>query len=211
MRELPRIARRRVEQLGAAKANGDEHNRTHDRAGAAKLEMIRELVRAGMDVARLNFSHGTHEGHASDLRRGAASIGPLAAEAGVRPHASSRGTSARRRVSAMSESNRLKYLKFALQVFAVLFIFGFYPLTVVWPSGWAWHAGQSEYLQMLTAIYATLGVLLWPASRDPVRHVASSPSPSGPASFTLPLWLCSRLPTCSTSATCTATFQRFSL
>jgi pyruvate kinase len=27
------------------------------------LEAIRELVRAGMDVARLNFSHGTHEEH----------------------------------------------------------------------------------------------------------------------------------------------------
>src|SRR5271155_3373167 len=26
--------------------------------------MIRELLRAGMDVARLNFSHGTHEQHA---------------------------------------------------------------------------------------------------------------------------------------------------
>ncbi len=30
----------------------------------ANLEKIRELVRAGMDVARLNFSHGTHAEHA---------------------------------------------------------------------------------------------------------------------------------------------------
>ena len=34
----------------------------------ASLEMIRELVRAGMDVARLNFSHGTHEDHARVAR-----------------------------------------------------------------------------------------------------------------------------------------------
>src|SRR5205085_1341053 len=30
----------------------------------ATSEKIRELVRAGMDVARLNFSHGTHADHA---------------------------------------------------------------------------------------------------------------------------------------------------
>ena len=71
----------------------------------------------------------------------------------------------------MSESDRLKYLKFALRTSAALFTFGFYPLTVFWPSGWAWHAGQSEYLQMMIAIYATLGVFVWLASRDPVRHV----------------------------------------
>jgi pyruvate kinase len=34
----------------------------------ASLEMIRALVRSGMDVARLNFSHGTHEDHARVAR-----------------------------------------------------------------------------------------------------------------------------------------------
>jgi pyruvate kinase len=32
-------------------------------------QMIRELMRAGMDVARLNFSHGTHREHATVIRR----------------------------------------------------------------------------------------------------------------------------------------------
>ena len=32
-------------------------------------EMIRELMLRGMNVARLNFSHGTHEEHASVIRR----------------------------------------------------------------------------------------------------------------------------------------------
>ena len=71
----------------------------------------------------------------------------------------------------MSESDRLRYLKLALRAFGVLSVFGFYPLTVVWPSGWAWHAGQSEYLQMIIAIYAALGVFVLLAARDPARHV----------------------------------------
>ncbi|MGD0840491.1 MAG: pyruvate kinase [Candidatus Acidiferrales bacterium] len=33
------------------------------------LEMIERLMRMGMDVARLNFSHGTHEGHAEVIAR----------------------------------------------------------------------------------------------------------------------------------------------
>jgi pyruvate kinase len=33
------------------------------------LEMIERLMRAGMDVARLNFSHGTHEDHAWSIKR----------------------------------------------------------------------------------------------------------------------------------------------
>ncbi len=33
------------------------------------LEMIERLMRAGMDVARLNFSHGTHEDHLRTIQR----------------------------------------------------------------------------------------------------------------------------------------------
>src|ERR1700685_2706365 len=32
-------------------------------------EMIEKLMRAGMDVARLNFSHGTHDDHARTITR----------------------------------------------------------------------------------------------------------------------------------------------
>ena len=32
-------------------------------------EMIERLMRAGMDVARLNFSHGTHADHARTIKR----------------------------------------------------------------------------------------------------------------------------------------------
>ena len=70
----------------------------------------------------------------------------------------------------MSEINRMKYLKIALFVVGVIFAFAIYPLTILWPSGWSWNPGQSEYLQMILGIYFTLGVFLMIASRDPLAH-----------------------------------------
>jgi len=70
----------------------------------------------------------------------------------------------------MLDSDRIKYLRVLLIAVGLIFIVGIYPLTIVWPSGWSWHAGQSEYLQMILGIYATLGVFLIRASRDPLAH-----------------------------------------
>jgi hypothetical protein len=70
----------------------------------------------------------------------------------------------------MAESDRIKYLRIALIVVGVIFIVGIYPLTILWPSGWSWNTGQSEYLQMILGIYATLGVFLVIASRNPLAH-----------------------------------------
>ncbi len=72
----------------------------------------------------------------------------------------------------MSEANRIKYLSIALLMVGLICIVGFYPLTILWPSGWAWHAGQSNYLQMILGIYATLGVFLLVASRNPLAHLS---------------------------------------
>jgi hypothetical protein len=68
--------------------------------------------------------------------------------------------------------DRIKYLRIALVAVGVIFIIGIYPLTVVWPSGWSWHSGQSDYLQMILGIYATLGVFLLLASRNPLAHLS---------------------------------------
>lgn len=65
---------------------------------------------------------------------------------------------------------RLKCLKIALLLTGLIFTFGIYPLTIFWPSGWAWHTGQSEYLQMILGIYATLGIFLMIASKNPLEH-----------------------------------------
>lgn len=70
----------------------------------------------------------------------------------------------------MTEADRVKYLRLVLLLVGLIFTVGIYPLTIIWPSGWAWHAGQSDYLQMILGIYATLGVFLIVASRNPLAH-----------------------------------------
>ena len=71
----------------------------------------------------------------------------------------------------MTDLERLNYLTLALRAVGLIAIFGFYPLTVFWPSGWSWSSGRSEYLEMIIAIYATLGVFLLVASRNPSQHL----------------------------------------
>jgi hypothetical protein len=71
----------------------------------------------------------------------------------------------------MNEAARIKYLRIALIAFGLIFIFALWPLTIVWPSGWSWHAeGRSYYLEMILSIYATLGVFLLLAARNPLAH-----------------------------------------
>jgi hypothetical protein len=70
----------------------------------------------------------------------------------------------------MTETDRIKYLRIALVVVGLTF-FGLWPLGIIWPSGWIWHpGGRSEYLEMIWGIYATLGVFLILASRNPMAH-----------------------------------------
>jgi hypothetical protein len=70
-------------------------------------------------------------------------------------------------------SNRLGSLRIALVLVGIIFIIGVYPLTILWPAGWAWHTtGVSMYLQMILGVYATLGVFLLLASRSPLSHLS---------------------------------------
>jgi uncharacterized protein DUF6632 len=73
----------------------------------------------------------------------------------------------------MVEVDRIKYLRIALLLVGLIFIFGIYTLTIIWPSGWVWHTGHtSHYLQMILGVYATLGVFLLIASRNPLAHLS---------------------------------------
>ena len=72
----------------------------------------------------------------------------------------------------MNEVNRLKYLQIALVLVGLIFIAGIYLLMIVWPSGWTWHTGQSDYPLMIVGVYATLGVFLLMAARNPLAHLS---------------------------------------
>ncbi|MEY2857690.1 MAG: hypothetical protein RLZZ74_2002 [Cyanobacteriota bacterium] len=69
----------------------------------------------------------------------------------------------------MDESNRP--LRIALITVGIAFLL-IYPLIKIWASGWAWQPSQSEDEQMISGIYATLGVFLLWASRKPFAHLS---------------------------------------
>jgi hypothetical protein len=97
------------------------------------------------------------------MRRGAA----------IKPEAVCAGAIAGdREDNKMANGDRLGYLQIALVVVGVIFVAGIYPLTLLWPSGWTWHTGQSMYLQMILGVYATLGVFLIIASRNPLGNLS---------------------------------------
>jgi len=77
------------------------------------------------------------------------------------------------RVTTVAEPDRTKYLRVALRGVGLIFIFGIYALTIIWPSGWVWHTGHtSHYLEMILGVYATLGVFLLVASRNPLENLS---------------------------------------
>ena len=70
----------------------------------------------------------------------------------------------------MSDANRVFWLRVALVAFGLTFIFGIYSLVILWPSGWVWGGHSHYYLTMITGVYATLGVFLLIAARNPDAH-----------------------------------------
>ncbi len=73
----------------------------------------------------------------------------------------------------MSPDQKLKYLSIALWVIGIFFIVGIYPMMMwIWPSGWGWEPRQPKYEQMIMGIYATLGVFLILAAKNPMGNLS---------------------------------------
>jgi hypothetical protein len=73
----------------------------------------------------------------------------------------------------MQEDEKLKYLTVALYAFGAIFIIGVPAMMMwIWPSGWGWTPPQPEYEQMIMGVYATLGVFLILAAKDPLAHAS---------------------------------------
>lgn len=67
-----------------------------------------------------------------------------------------------------------RMLSSALIIFGVIFCL-VYPLAMFWPAGWAWHEGSpaiNDYFLMIVGVYATLGVFLIRAAKDPFSNAS---------------------------------------
>ena len=73
----------------------------------------------------------------------------------------------------MTDEKRMEMLKLALYVFGAIFIAGIYlMMNWIWPSGWGWEPRQPEYEQMIMGVYATLGIFLIRAAKDPLSNLS---------------------------------------
>ena len=71
-------------------------------------------------------------------------------------------------------SKQYPILSAALIVFGLAFCL-LYPLLIIWPSGWAWHEGSpgsSDYFMMIAGVYATLGIFMIRAAKDPLANAS---------------------------------------
>jgi hypothetical protein len=73
----------------------------------------------------------------------------------------------------MSNEAKEKLLKIFLVVTGLFFVIGLYPMmNYVAPESWGWGPRQSEYEQMIVIIYATLGVFLVLAAKNPSANLS---------------------------------------
>jgi len=67
----------------------------------------------------------------------------------------------------MTEADRIRILRIVLVLVGLTCAIGIWPLAIIWPSGWSWHAeGRSYYLmatgQTLIELRNTGSFCVWP-------------------------------------------------
>ena len=72
-----------------------------------------------------------------------------------------------------SNSAAVRTLSLVLTVLGITFIVGLYPLTRLWPAGWAWTPAQPEYQQIWFTVWSSVAhglVMAVQALRDPTER-----------------------------------------
>src|SRR5262245_36087117 len=70
----------------------------------------------------------------------------------------------------MDTKTKIYFLRWALVLFGLFLIFGLFLFMKYWPSGWVWQPSQHEYEEMIMGVYATLGVFLLLAAKNPLEN-----------------------------------------
>jgi hypothetical protein len=73
----------------------------------------------------------------------------------------------------MQNEDKLQHLKTALYIIGIVYFIGV-PLMMmwIWPDGWGWTPPQPEYEHMIMGVYATLGIFLFRAAKNPLAHAS---------------------------------------
>lgn len=70
----------------------------------------------------------------------------------------------------MDATTKEKLLKLSLILIGFISLM-VVPLGMIWPGGFIWHGGEGYYyFQMIAGIYATLGVFMIYAAKNPAKH-----------------------------------------
>ena len=64
-----------------------------------------------------------------------------------------------------------KFLPLALRVFGLAFM-GLYLMTSMFPDSWMWEPRQSDYEGMIIGVYFVLGLFMFLAAKDPMKHLS---------------------------------------
>lgn len=77
------------------------------------------------------------------------------------------------RNNAIAEEKKMTFLKISLVVFGLFYIFGVH-LLMYWLQNpaWVWTPPHYEYEEMIQGVYATLGIFMILAARDPHQHLS---------------------------------------